>query len=556
MTATNCTVTIDGEKHIYRRGTTYREIAGQHQHGYRHQIVLVFVDGFRLQELNKAVEKDCELTFVTTGDEIGHAAYVRSLCFLLVKAIHDAAGQDKIQRVRIHFSLGSGYYCTVDGKVQINDAFLEKVTKRMRQLSEEALPIRKRSIHTAEAVERFHRHGMYDKEKLFEFRRVSKVNIYSINEFEDYYYGYMVPDTGCLKYFSLIPYEDGFVLQMPEKEHPEEVSDFAPLPKLFRTMRESVEWGDRQEIDTVGALNEMITKYDMREVVLVQEAYQERRIGEIAKQIADRRNVKFVLVAGPSSSGKTTFSHRLAIQLKVNGFRPHPIAVDNYFVDREHTPRDEDGNYNFECIEAIDIARFNEDMAGLLAGEEVYLPVFNFKTGRREYERHPKKLGDNDILIIEGIHCLNPKLTAMLNDENKFRIYISALTQLNIDEHNRIPSTDGRLIRRIVRDARTRGTSAMNTIAMWPSVRRGEEENIFPYQEEADVMFNSSLLYELAVLKQYVEPLLFGVDKDSHEYLEAKRLLKFFDYFVGIGSENVPTNSLLREFIGGGCFRL
>lgn len=556
MANQNCTVILDGQKRIYKKGTTYQQIAEEFQPEYEHQIVLVFVDGLRLQELAKTVERDCELTFVTTADEIGHAAYVRSLCFLLVKAVHDAAGHDKIQRVRIHFSLGSGYYCTVDGDVTPDEAFLEKVSARMRELAGEALPIRKRSIHTAEAVERFHRHGMYDKEKLFEFRRVSKVNIYSINEFEDYYYGYMVPDTGCLKYFSLIPYDGGFVLQMPEREEPEKVAPFEPLPKLFHVLRESVKWGDLQEIDTVGALNEMITRYDMREVVLVQEAYQERRIGEIAKQIAERKNVKFVLVAGPSSSGKTTFSHRLAIQLRVNGFRPHPIAVDNYFVDREHTPRDKDGNYNFESLEAIDIRLFNEDMGRLLNGEEVFLPVFNFKTGKREYERHPKKLGDNDVLIIEGIHCLNPRLSEMLNDENKFKIYISALTQLNIDEHNRIPSTDGRLIRRLVRDARTRGASATRTIAMWPSVRRGEEENIFPYQEEADVMFNSSLLYELAVLKQYVEPLLFGVERDSKEYLEAKRLLKFFDYFVGIGSENVPTNSLLREFIGGGCFRV
>ena len=556
MTVQSCTVTIDGEKRRYAKGTTYREIAEEYQSRYAHQIVLVFVDQLRLQELTKTLQKDSSLTFVTTEDEIGHATYVRSLCFLLVKALYDTAGHDKIERVRIHFSLGSGYYCTVNGDVETDSAFLEKVSQRMRELSEEALPIRKRSIHTDEAVERFHRHGMYDKEKLFEFRRVSKVNIYSINEFEDYYYGYMVPDTGCLKYFSLIPYDEGFVLQMPSRENPEEVPPFEPLPKLFHVLKESVRWGDRQEIDTVGALNEMVTRYDMREVVLVQEAYQERRIGEIAKQIAERGNVKFVLVAGPSSSGKTTFSHRLGIQLRVNGFRPHPIAVDNYFVDREHTPRDEEGNYNFECIEAIDIEKFNEDMGRLLNGEEVFLPVFNFKTGRREYEMYPKKLGDNDILIIEGIHCLNPKLSEMLNDENKFKIYISALTQLNIDEHNRIPSTDGRLIRRLVRDARTRGASAMRTIAMWPSVRRGEEENIFPYQENADVMFNSSLLYELAVLKQYVEPLLFGVDRNSREYVEAKRLLKFFDYFVGIGSEHVPTNSLLREFIGGGCFRV
>lgn len=552
----NCTVTINGEKRSCKKGTLYQELAEAYQKKYEHQIVLVFVDGFHLQELSKTVEKDCSLTFVTTADEIGHAAYVRSLCFLLVKAVHDVAGHDKVQRVRIHFSLGSGYYCTVDGDVITDASFLGKVSERMQKLAEEALPIRKRTIHTTEAVERFHRHGMYDKEKLFEFRRVSKVNIYSINEFEDYFYGYMVPDTGCLKYFSLIPYENGFVLQMPDRENPEQVAPFEALPKLFHVMQESVRWGDLQEIDTVGALNEMITRYDMREVVLVQEAYQERKIGEIAKQIAERENVKFVLVAGPSSSGKTTFSHRLAIQLRVNGYRPHPIAVDNYFVEREHTPRDKDGNYNFECLEAIDIKLFNDDMRRLLAGEEVRLPIFNFKTGKREYERYPKKLGSNDVLVIEGIHCLNPRLSEMLNEENKFKIYISALTQLNIDEHNRIPSTDGRLIRRLVRDARTRGASAMRTISMWPSVRRGEEENIFPFQEEADVMFNSSLLYELAVLKQYVEPLLFGVDRESPEYLEAKRLLKFFDYFVGIGSENVPTNSLLREFIGGGCFRV
>ena len=502
------------------------------------------------------MERDCELKFVTTADAIGHEAYKRSMSFLLIKAVHDVAGHDSVDRVRIHFSLDKGYYCTVEGSVKLDEEFLQNVSERMRELSRQRIRIDKRSVHTDDALELFHRHGMYDKERLFEYRRVSKVNIYSINEFEDYYYGYMVPDAGCLKYFSLHLYDEGFVLQMPVKEKPEEVPEFTPRPKLFHVLKESVEWGDCQDIETVGALNDMITKSDMREVVLVQEAHQERQIGEIAKKISDKKNTRFVLIAGPSSSGKTTFSHRLSIQLRVNGLKPHPIAVDNYFVDREHTPRDKDGNYNFECLEAIDIEKFNTDMEALMRGEEVYLPIFDFKTGKRKYDNHPKKLGPDDILVIEGIHCLNPKLTEAMRDENKFKIYISALTQLNIDEHNRITSTDGRLIRRIVRDARTRGSSAMRTISMWSSVRKGEEENIFPYQEEADVMFNSSLLYELSVLKQYVEPLLFGVDKNSEEYLEAKRLLKFFDYFVGIGSEYVPTNSLLREFIGGGCFRV
>lgn len=549
-----CKVTVDGSTREYPKGTPYQAIAEEFQPEYEHQIVLVYVQGFRLQELRKTVEEDFSIRFITTADRIGHETYKRSMCFLLVKAAHDVAGHDRIERVRIHFSVDKGYYCTVEGDVELNREFLEKVTARMHELVRERIPIDKKSVHTDDAVEMFHRHGMYDKERLFEYRRVSKVNIYSINEFEDYYYGYMVPDAGCLKYFALYLYGDGFVLQMPTKENPETVPEFSPSPKLFHVLLESVRWGDCQDIDTVGALNDMVTKNDMREVVLVQEAHQERRIGEIAKQIADREGTRFILIAGPSSSGKTTFSHRLSIQLRVNGLKPHPIAVDNYFVDREHTPRDKDGNYNFECLEAIDIEKFNEDMEALLRGEEVYLPVFDFKSGKRKYESRPKKLGEQDILVIEGIHCLNPKLTEAMKEENKFRIYISALTQLNIDEHNRIPSTDGRLIRRLVRDARTRGASARRTISMWPSVRRGEEENIFPFQEQADVMFNSSLLYELAVLKQYVEPLLFGVDKDSEEYLEAKRLLKFFDYFVGIGSEYVPANSLLREFIGGGCF--
>ena len=343
---------------------------------------------------------------------------------------------------------------------------------------------------------------------------------------------------------------------MPTLKDPTYVPPVVERPKLFNVMNDSVKWGDCQDIETVGDLNDMITHNDMTETVLVQEAYQESKIAAIAKQIAERKNVKFVLIAGPSSSGKTTFSHRLSIQLRVNGLTPHPIAVDNYFVNRELTPRDENGDYNFECIEAINTKRFNEDMSRLLNGEEVYLPIFNFKTGKSTNSEKPKKLEENDILVIEGIHCLNPKLTENLCDENKFKIYISALTQLNIDEHNRIPSTDGRLIRRIVRDARTRGTSAQQTIAMWPSVRRGEEENIFPYQEEADAMFNSSLIYECAVLKQYVEPLLFGMDKECPEYQEAKRLLKFFDYFVGIGSDAIPRNSLIREFIGGGCFNV
>lgn len=548
-------VQIGDEIRQYESGTTYRQIAEEWQEQYENDIVLVFVNG-RLQELFKTLKEDCIIRFETTGDPIGHKTYKRSMSLMLVKAIYDVAEVDTIKKVRIHYSVSKGYYCTIEGNVNLNQEFLARVEARMQEMVSMDMPINKRTIHTSEAIALFGQHGMYDKERLFRYRRVSKVNIYSMNEFEDYYYGYMVPSAGYIKYFKLFLYDEGFVIQMPEQSAPKVVPPFEPQNKLFQVLKESTKWGDMQGIETVGALNDKITKSDVHETVLVQEALQEKKIAEIAAQIAKRPELKFILIAGPSSSGKTTFSHRLSVQLRANGLVPHPIAVDNYFVEREENPRDETGAYDYECLEAVDVKLFNQQLQDLLAGKEVVIPNFNFVTGHKEYGTKTKKLGPNDVLVIEGIHCLNPKLTEHLPDENKFRIYISALTQLNIDEHNRIPTTDGRLLRRIVRDARTRGASAQKTINMWPSVRRGEERNIFPYQEEADVMFNSALIYELAVLKIYVEPLLFGISPDVPEYQEAKRLLKFLDYFVGIGSENVPTNSLLREFIGGGCFHV
>ena len=548
-------VKIHDEIRQYEAGTTYLEIAKEYQKEYSHDIVLVTVDG-KLQELHKKVNRDCTLNFETTACDSGHKTYKRSMSLLLVKAIYDVAEHENVDKVRIHYSVSKGYYCTIEGNVVLDQQFLDQVEARMHQMVEADLPINKKSVNTDDAIATFARYGMHDKEKLFAYRRVSKVNIYSINEFEDYYYGYMVPSTGYLKYFKLYLYDDGFVLQMPEQKEPEIVPPFEPQNKLFHVLKESTSWGDMQGIETVGALNDRITKGDVRETVLVQEALQEKKIAEIAATIAARPELKFILIAGPSSSGKTTFSHRLSVQLRACGLVPHPIAVDNYFVEREENPVDENGDFDFECLEAVDVELFNRQLGDLLAGKEVVLPRFNFVTGHKEYGPDVKKLGKKDVLVIEGIHCLNPKLTQSLPDENKFKIYISALTQLNIDEHNRIPTTDGRLLRRIVRDARTRGASVARTINMWPSVRKGEEKNIFPYQEEADVMFNSALIYELAVLKPYVEALLFGVDRKAPEYVEAKRLLKFLDYFVGIGSENVPTNSLLREFIGGGCFQI
>ena len=545
----------DGSTREYPEGTRFLEIAKDFQGHYENDIVLVISDG-KLLELYKTLEKDCFLRFLTTGDDIGLKTYRRSMSLMLVKAVYDTAGHDRIRKVRIHYAAGQGYYCTIDGDISLNEVFLRQVEETMHRIVEQDLPIEKRSIHTDEAVELFHQYGMYDKEELFKYRRSSRVNLYRMGAFEDYNYGYMVPSTGYLRYFALHLYDEGFVIQLPEIANPRVIPPFAVREKLFQVQKESMRWGDLQNIETVGDLNREIVQAGAQNMVLVQEAQQEKKIAEIAERIAKRGDVKFVLVAGPSSSGKTTFSHRLSIQLKVNGMRPHPLAVDNYFVNRDQTPKDERGNYDFECLEAIDVEQFNEDLRRLLLGEEVGIPTFDFITGQRKYDGRKLKMESRDILVIEGIHCLNPKLTETLPDDRKFKIYISALTQLNVDEHNRIPTTDGRLIRRIVRDARTRGTTAARTIAMWYSVRRGEERNIFPFQEEADIMFNSALIYELAVLKQYVEPLLFQITPDMEEYHEAKRLLKFLDYFLGIGTDRIPANSLLREFIGGGCFDL
>ena len=549
------TITIDGIKKEYPEGMTYEEIAQEYQAQYDNMIALVLED-YKIRELIKTVHKDCCLSFLTLKDSIGHKAYVRTALMTLVKAVYDVFGVEAVKKVKVEFAIGQGYYCDVQKEGKLKAWEVEKINARMRQLVENNLPITKRSYPLDEARAIFEKHHMQDKIKLFRYRRSSVVNVYCLDGYYDYYYGYMLPSTGYLKYFDIMLYENGILLLIPGTEEPDKISYFAPQEKLFHTLKTSSMWGEMLGIDSVGDLNDTICNGEMNDMILVQEALQERRIGEIAKEIVERGDVKFVLIAGPSSSGKTTFSHRLSIQLRTYGKIPHPIALDDYFVNRDKTPRDENGDYNFECLEAIDIERFNSDMNHLLKGEEVELPKFNFKTGLREYNGNYKKLGAEDILVIEGIHGLNPATTYSMPDESKFKIYISALTNLNIDEHNRIPTTDGRLLRRMVRDARTRGTGARRTIEMWPSVRRGEENYIFPFQESADAMFNSVLIYELAVLKQYAEPLLFGIKEHEPEYYEAKRLLKFLEYFQGIDSQNVPSNSICREFIGGSCFQV
>ncbi len=548
-------VTIDGEKREYGTDVRFLDIAREYQEKYEDDILLVSVDG-KLKELHKTVKEDCGLKFITAREKPGMQTYQRSAVFLMLKAFYDVVGREKIEKLTVDFTVSNGFFVDARGDFSLSEELLCAVKARMRELADEAIPIMKRSINTDDAVELFHQYRMYDKERLFQYRRASRVNIYSIGNFEDYYYGYMVQNTGYIKYFDLKLYEDGFVLVLPRRSDPKKLEEFKPLPKLYRALRDSSVWGEQLGVSNVGNLNDLIARGEMNKLILMQEALQEKQIGDIAEQIAASVGKKFIMIAGPSSSGKTTFSHRLSIQLTAAGLKPHPIAVDDYFVNRADSPRDEYGNYDYEALECIDVERFNRDMTALLAGERVELPRYNFITGEREYRGDFLKLGEEDILVIEGIHCLNDKLSYSLPGESKFKIYISALTQLNVDEHNRIPTTDGRLLRRIIRDARTRGNSARETIGRWESVRRGEDKNIFPFQEEADVMFNSALVYELAVLKQYAEPLLFGIPKDVPEYAEAKRLLKFLDYFLGVSSENIPHNSMIREFVGGSCFRV
>ena len=550
----NIKVTVDGVEKEYPEGITYGSIARDVQKEYPYDIILA-KKGERLVELNKKIKKDSVVTFLDTSSESGHKTYTRGVTLLMLKAFYHIADTGSLKNIFVKHMLGDSCYCEAEG-IEITKPLLQKVEDYMEELVHMDLPFVKYSMKTSDALDLFAKHKMYDKKKLFEYRRVSNVNVYSLDGFEDYYYGYMPATTGILKYFSLECYRDGFLIHMPNKKTPDQMSVFKDSPKLFDTLQEASNWGKMMHVDTVGALNDVISHGGITDLILVQEALQEKKIAEIAQQIASDHSKKFVMIAGPSSSGKTSFSHRLSIQLRTFGLTPHPIALDNYFKNREDTPKDEQGNYDFECLEAIDIEQFNQDMTALLRGERVELPTFNFLIGQREYKGDFKQLGSDDILVIEGIHGLNEKMSYTLPKESKFKIYISALTQLNIDEHNRISTTDGRLIRRMVRDARTRGSSAQRTIGMWPSVRRGEDRYIFPFQEEADVMFNSALIYELAVLKPYAESILFGIPKDVPEYVEAKRLLKFLDYFIGVSSEEIPKNSLMREFVGGSIFNV
>lgn len=519
-------------------------------------IVVVKVNGV-LQELHRQVSDGAVIEPVTMRSPIGFDTYKRSLNFLFLKAVHDIFAEDgcpDTARVILHFSVSNAFYYTIENGPVTDSELIRRILERMQALVDAKLPIKKLTMSTRQARKYMAETNMQDKEKLFRFRRASSVNLYQLEEYMDYFYGYMVWNTDVLRRFGVDLYDKGIVLLFPEKRNPTELRAFRPSEKLFAVQQESEAWAHNLGISTVGDLNEVLSSGDPYRNLLVAEAQQEAKISAIAARIASDPNIKFVMVAGPSSSGKTTFSRRLSIQLKAHGVTPHPISLDNYYRNRSDCPRDADGKPDFECLEALDVPLIKQQMRELLQGKKTELPRFSFLTGQREFHGDIIELGEKDILIIEGIHGLNTTLSEDLPEASIFRVYISALTQLNTDDHSRVSTTDGRLIRRLVRDYRTRGTSAKETIAMWPSVRRGEDSYIFPNQNNADVMFNSSLIYELSILKTYAEPLLFQIQETDDEYVEAKRLLKFLDYFLGMPSEKVPENSILREFIGGSCF--
>jgi len=504
-----------------------------------------------LRDLEYVLEDACEVELVDTSSDNGLRIYNRSLTFLLIKACHDLYPEKKIM---IKHTLGNGLYCEFTNS-ECTEGEIEKISRRMREIVAADLPLTRKLLSKAEACELLLRQNQEDTVKLLQYRDKVNVHVNQLDGFYEYFYGYMVNRTGMLDRFRLIHYPPGMVLQTPSQEDQEARTEYQPKPKLANVYQEAKAWADTLQVPHLAALNEIIERGCYADIIRVNEALHEKKIAYIADMICSDPAIRVVLIAGPSSSGKTTFAQRLLIQLRVNGRKPVSISLDNYFIDKELTPRDEDGDYDFEAIEALKLDLFNDHLSRLIKGEEVEMPVYNFKKGTAEPHGILVKVPPGEPIIIEGIHGLNDRLTWSIPAEQKFKIYISLLTQLNIDNTNRIPTTDSRLLRRIIRDSRTRGYDALNTIKRWPSVRRGEDKNIFPFQENADVMFNSSLVYELAVLKPFLEPLLMEVGPEHREHVEARRLLKFLSYFRPIPVSPIPPNSILREFVGGSWFK-
>jgi len=547
-------VSLDnGRAYQYPKSTNLLKIAEDVQHEYKHRILGAIVNN-NLRELAYALEEDSNVKFVDITSSYGNRFYTRSLSFLFIIAAKEVL---KGCKVAVEHSLSKGLYCEIHNSDPLNEETVKKIEEKMREIADKDLPFVKRKYSKSEAEKLFSQTSQYDKLELLEHRKKDSINIYSCMDYHDYFYGYLVPSTGYLDKFELLYYPPGVVLRFPTRDNPREIPEFYDQPKLFSIYREFEEWGKIMEIENISQLNDNILKGKINDLILIAEALHEKKLAQIADSIcSSKEKKKLILISGPSSSGKTTFTQRLSIQLKVNGLKTVAISIDDFFKNREDTPKTPEGEYDFETIEAIDIDLFNELINKLIAGEEVELPYFNFHTGSREWRGRRLKISDEHVLLVEGIHGLNERLTQHIDDKKKYKIYISPLTHLNVDNHNRIPTSDLRLIRRMVRDYQFRSTDALTTIRRWDSVRSGEDKYIYPYQEAADIMFNSSLVYELSILKNIAMPLLQKIDKTMVEYVEAKRLIKFLDYLLHADAKFVPNNSILREFIGNSCFHV
>ncbi|MCX8128510.1 MAG: nucleoside kinase [Clostridia bacterium] len=541
----------DGKEKDVPEGISLIELSREYEGKYSSPIVAAKVDN-DIKELNFQLSEPCKVEFIDMTYEDGMRIYRRSLYFILIKAVKDLFPGRKVS---ISHSISKGLYCEVKGDKTLSEDEVNMLEKRMCEIVNAKIPFVKQVLSKEDAKEFFIKGGREDRYHAIEYREKPYVTIYSCEGVYDYFYGYMVPDTSYIKLFSVKYHAPGLIILFPEKSNPCVLPEFKEQKKLFNIFIEYKRWNHILGVENVGALNDIIKGGGIGDFIRISEALHEKKIAQIADMISNsKEKKKVVLISGPSSSGKTTFANRLAIQLRVNGIKPITISLDDYFVNREDTPRDESGDYDYEALEAIDVKLFNQHLADLVSGRQVEVPVFNFPSGCRESKGRNLCIADDQVMVIEGIHGLNEKLTSTIPRESKFKIYVSALTSMNIDDHNRIPTTDTRVIRRIVRDFQFRGCSALNTLKRWPSVRRGEIRNIFPFQEEADIMFNSSLIYELGVLKTLAEPQLTKVDSAQPEYSEAKRLIEFLSYFLPIDSKDIPNNSIIREFIGGNVF--
>ena len=536
-------------------GSSLLEIYSALDLDFPYQVVSARVNN-RSEGLNFRVYNNKDVEFLDVRNPSGMRTYVRSLCFILYKAVSELFPKGKLY---VEHPVSKGYFCNlrIGRPIELED--VQAIKKRMQEIIAENIPFHRTECHVTEAARIFSERGMNDKVKLLETSGDLYTYYYTLGDTVDYYYGNLLPSTGFIKLFDIVKYYDGLLLRIPSKENPNVLEDVVKQEKMLDVFKEHLRWNHIMGLSNVGDFNHACEDGHATDLIKVAEALQEKKIAQIADDIYHRgdgdRRVKLVLISGPSSSGKTTFSKRLSIQLMTNGLKPYPISLDDYFVDRDQTPRDTNGDYDYESLYALDLKLFNEQLQALLRGEEVELPHYNFTAGHKEFRGDKLHIDDNTILILEGIHALNPELTPQIPDENKYKIYVSALTTISLDDHNWIPTTDNRLVRRIIRDYNYRGNSARETIARWPSVRAGEDKWIFPYQENADVMFNSALLFEFAVLRYHVEPILNSVPRNCPEYAEAYRLLKFIKYFTPVQDKEIPPTSLLREFLGGSSFK-